>query len=57
MQQILNSISPMYATLLVDNKVTFTDVLVWAILVDRYDLAQAVSFLLCQNRVLLKANI
>jgi len=41
-KNILNSISPMYATLLVDNKVTFTDVLVWAILVDRYDLAQAV---------------
>lgn len=33
----------MYKKLLEDKTVTFTDVLIWAILVDRYELAQSVS--------------
>lgn len=39
---ILNGISPMYARLLVDKKVTYTDLLVWAILVEREELAKAI---------------
>jgi hypothetical protein len=39
---ILDSISPIYGSLLVDGKVTFTDVLVWAILSERVELAKAV---------------
>lgn len=42
-QQIINAINPEYTKLLVDEQVTFTDVLVWAILVDRVELAKAVS--------------
>eukprot|EP00026_Physarum_polycephalum_P002417 Phypoly_transcript_02423.p1 GENE.Phypoly_transcript_02423~~Phypoly_transcript_02423.p1 ORF type:complete len:677 (+),score=49.57 Phypoly_transcript_02423:663-2693(+) len=41
-QKILTKISPMYTKLLTDTTVTNTDILIWAILVDRFDLAKAV---------------
>jgi hypothetical protein len=46
---ILQAISPTLVKLLTDGAVTYTDILVWAILVDRFELAKAVSQLFKKN--------
>jgi len=39
---IMDAISPIYGMMLIDEKVTFTDILVWAILSERVELAKAI---------------